>query len=118
MIVKWHNKQKNLIFIGVEDTGIGIKEEEKNKLFTNFAKLDLGSNLKLNATGCGLGLSIANKLAICLGPEGSEGIQVESQQGKGSLFYFIILDQDNSVSMQNPNDSVFRMKLLIFLVKH
>ena len=106
LIVKWHNKQGRLIYVGVEDTGIGIKEVEKKKLFTDFAKLDLGSDLKLNATGCGLGLSIANKLAVCLGPEDSEGIQVESEEGKGSLFYFIIHDKQKSILIDRFDSKV------------
>jgi len=85
---------KRQIQIIVSDTGIGIKEKDMEKLFSKFTKIDLGEKITANSTGVGLGLSIANNLAVRLGPQGSEGIQVSSKYGEGSMFKFIIENKD------------------------
>jgi len=54
-------EEKGLIKIEVEDTGIGIKEENLERLFKLFSKID--DARKHNKTGTGLGLLISNKLA-------------------------------------------------------
>jgi len=79
-----------LLEVSVRDTGIGIKDEEISKLFMGYEKIELGENQKMNPNGCGLGLSIANKLAINLSREDFQGISVESTLGEGSTFSFII----------------------------
>lgn len=73
------------IVISVEDNGIGIKPEDKAKLFRMFGKVGY-NNEKINPQGIGLGLTICNKI---LGQMGSE-LQVESEFGKGTRFYFLL----------------------------
>ncbi|OMJ80850.1 hypothetical protein SteCoe_18800 [Stentor coeruleus] len=68
-----------------KDTGIGIKPDKLNTLFSMFAFDD--DTKDLNPQGVGLGLYISNILAIQLG---SSSIQVESILGKGSEFSFAI----------------------------
>jgi CheY-like chemotaxis protein len=64
----------------VEDTGIGIKENDLNKLFIPFEQLDKVANK--NVVGTGLGLPITSK--IC---ETMNGVlDVKSAYGKGSVF--------------------------------
>jgi len=64
----------------VEDTGMGIPEQEKEKIFDRFYR---GSNVNTGRiSGTGLGLSIVKELASLLGGN----IGVESQPGKGSTF--------------------------------
>ena len=112
IMIKIKDQNKSLIAISVQDTGIGIKEEDIPKLFQEFGKLDLAHNAKMNPTGCGLGLNISQKLAKCLGQENSEdcGITVESKAGKGTTFTFIIEDkninQNESQSMMLARSSV------------
>lgn len=66
--------------IAVKDTGIGIKEEDRTKLFQHFERLDMGENR--NIEGTGLGLAITSKLL-----EQMHGnIEVESVYGQGSVF--------------------------------
>lgn len=48
------------MIVSVSDTGIGIAEEDKNKLFNLFGKLE--STALINTTGIGLGLSICKKI--------------------------------------------------------
>ncbi|MBR4168152.1 MAG: response regulator, partial [Lachnospiraceae bacterium] len=64
----------------VQDTGIGIKEEDKEKLFLSFQRLDERKNR--NIEGTGLGLHITYRLLEMM--EGS--INVESEYGQGSTF--------------------------------
>ncbi|MDR2375946.1 MAG: response regulator [Treponema sp.] len=71
---------ENSLVIGVEDTGIGIKEEAIPKLFTAFEQLDLVRNK--NVQGTGLGLAITMRL--CKIMDGS--ISVKSEYNKGSVF--------------------------------
>jgi PAS domain S-box-containing protein len=66
----------------VRDTGIGISEEQMNRLFLPFSQVD--SSLTRKFEGAGLGLAICNKLVHILG--GSIGY--DSVLGQGSLFWF------------------------------
>ena len=68
------------ITVRVQDTGIGIRHDDIDKLFINYTQMDTESNRKIEGTG--LGLSITKKLVEMMG--GS--ITVESEYGKGSVF--------------------------------
>lgn len=70
--------------IDIIDTGIGIPKEQLFNIFEPFRQLDDGENRKFS--GSGLGLSICHELATLLGGK----IRVESQEGKGSTFTFIL----------------------------
>ncbi|MCR4605201.1 MAG: response regulator [Eubacterium sp.] len=69
----------NLI-IRVTDTGIGIKTEEQDKLFTSFVRLDKKKNRTIEGTG--LGLHITHKILGMMDGK----IRVNSVYGKGSTF--------------------------------
>ena len=66
--------------IVVTDTGIGIKPEDMEKLFTKFQRVDLNRNSTVEGTG--LGLAITKRLLEMMGGD----IQVESEYGRGSTF--------------------------------
>ena len=68
------------LVISVEDTGIGIRKEDQDKLFSKFERV----NLKRTSTieGTGLGLAITQKLLSMMDGD----IRVESTYGKGSVF--------------------------------
>ena len=68
------------LIISVEDTGIGIKQENINKLFNKFERLDLEENITIEGTG--LGLAITKKLVDLM----HGAIVVQSVYGKGSKF--------------------------------
>ena len=74
------------LIISVEDSGIGIKPESINKLFTKFERLDIEKNNTIEGTG--LGLAITKKLLELMGGQ----IVAQSVYGKGSKFT-IALDQ-------------------------
>lgn len=68
----------------VRDTGIGIPEEEREKIFDRFYQIDL--RMKRIYGGSGIGLSLANDFVKMLGGK----IKVESKLGEGSRFSFVI----------------------------
>lgn len=76
------DNKKALLHFVVEDTGIGMKEEDLKKLFAEYSRFDNVKNR--NVEGTGLGMTITMQLLQMMGTE----IQVESHYGQGSKFYF------------------------------
>ncbi|MCM1039064.1 MAG: response regulator [Ruminococcus sp.] len=72
------------LFLAIEDTGQGIREEDIGKLFSTFQQVDAKKNH--HKEGTGLGLSISKQLVELM--HGTIG--VKSEYGKGSEFYFTI----------------------------
>ncbi|MGN1176878.1 MAG: ATP-binding protein, partial [Roseburia sp.] len=68
--------------VSVTDTGIGIKEEDMDKLFVSFQRLDQEKNRSIEGTG--LGMSIVQRLLDMMGSE----LNVSSVYGSGSTFSF------------------------------
>ncbi len=70
--------------ISVSDTGIGISKDKIINLFKPFSQLDKSHTRKFGGTG--LGLVICKEFINLMGGE----ISVESEEGKGSIFYFTV----------------------------
>ena len=83
------------IVFNVEDTGIGIKEQDKVKLLHSFEQLT-NSGININAHGAGIGLAIAGGLITALNKSSSDKvIKFESTVGFGSIFWFgLDIDSD------------------------
>ncbi len=76
----FENKDEYVLCFYISDTGIGIKDEDKENIFDPFHRLDLRKNQ--NIQGTGLGLAIVRKLVEKMNGE----INVESVYGKGTTF--------------------------------
>lgn len=82
--IRWKSAgdgKKILLIVSVEDTGIGISDENKEKLFGSFERFDNEKNKGIEGTG--LGLAITKQLVELM--DGNIGVY--STIGKGSLFY-------------------------------
>ena len=80
---KLKDKQDSVMLkVSVADTGIGIKQEDLDRLFIAFERIDEKKNR--NIEGTGLGMTIVQRF---LGMMGSH-LEVESEYGKGSVFSF------------------------------
>ena len=76
--------EDNSLLVSIEDNGIGIAPEEKERIFTKFFR---GANaIRLETEGSGLGLFIVKNIVEAHG----ENIWFESTQGKGTTFHFTI----------------------------
>jgi len=80
---------KDIIFF-IKDTGIGISHDQQQLIFEKFRQADETYTRKFGGTG--LGLSISKRLCEILNGK----IWVESEPGKGSVFYFLIPCRDMS----------------------
>ncbi len=96
-----HKKSDELSYIlfSIEDTGIGIPENKLEKIFEEFVQAD--SSITRRFGGTGLGLPITKKII-----EQQDGtINVESKEGKGSTFNFIIPYEKGELEwIENPTE--------------
>ena len=120
------NQNMNVYF-GVQDTGIGISEAAQKNLFTPFSQAD--SSISRRFGGTGLGLAICKRLIEAMGGD----IHIDSTEGQGSLFYFIIpmkigtkvvenrqaeaVDQPKNLNILVADDNEINQKVLIGLLK-
>ena len=79
-----NNPDEIMLNVAVKDTGIGIKEEDMQKLFSEFERIEEVRNR--NVEGTGLGMSITRELLTMMG----SSLKVESKYDSGSKFYFSI----------------------------
>jgi len=82
-------KSDDGILFSVKDNGIGMSLENQKKLFKKFYQSD--TSVKRKHGGTGLGLSICKGIVEALGGK----IWVESEEGKGTDFYFTIPDEES-----------------------
>jgi len=104
------------ILFKVIDTGLGINQEGKTRLFKSFAQADASISRKFGGTG--LGLTISKRLVELMHGE----IGIESEEGKGSTFWFTIeygrTESNPSISELAINEPITEIrKLHILLVE-
>ncbi|NYT18881.1 MAG: PAS domain S-box protein [Methanosarcinales archaeon] len=88
------NTSNELVSVFVEDTGLGISQNDQKKLFDPFSQV--GSSISKKYDGTGLGLTLVKKYVEMHGGK----IWVDSEAGKGSKFTFTIPVENNIVRDQ------------------
>ena len=103
------NEQDYFVHFGVRDTGIGLTEEQKGRLFQSFQQADTSTSRKYGGTG--LGLAIAKQLASLMNGE----VGVDSEPGKGSTFWFTahLGKAKGAVRKLLPSDELRGKKVLV-----
>lgn len=115
--IRWKSAgdgKKILLIVSVEDTGIGISDENKEKLFGSFERFDNEKNKGIEGTG--LGLAITKQLVELM--DGNIGVY--STIGKGSLFYVEIPQEiaalgelgDININKRTQN-TIYKEKLVV-----
>ena len=93
-----------MLTVSVEDTGIGIKEDDLKKIFESFSQAD--SKRTRSAEGTGLGLAISQRLVTLM----NGTMDVESTPGQGSTFTFsvpqTVVDWTPSMEAESPDKCV------------
>lgn len=97
-----------MLLISVEDTGIGIPDSSHQLIFEAFAQADASTTHQFGGTG--LGLAICNQLVQIMGGK----IGVQSEEGKGSRFWFTLPIESNCDHTAFPAQSPLAgMRVLI-----
>jgi signal transduction histidine kinase/DNA-binding response OmpR family regulator len=99
--VRAKSEGSDAVRIEVEDNGIGIRQEDIEKLFIEFQQLDSG--MAKRSQGTGLGLALCKRMVEAQG--GSVG--VHSAPGKGSIFYAVLPRAPMPETMAQKLDATF-----------
>jgi signal transduction histidine kinase/CheY-like chemotaxis protein len=104
------SKNQYKFLFKISDTGIGIHQDQKERLFKSFSQVDESITRKFGGTG--LGLIISKRLVEMMGGT----IDMESHIGKGSTFWFSVqfdLDESTPEQMERTNGVLKGLKILV-----
>lgn len=112
------NNETSRLEFSISDTGIGISEEKKKKIFEQFIQADEKTTRKYGGTG--LGLTISQQLVRLMDSE----LKVESKHNRGSRFYFevsmpVYRSSRNKLFVNNksPQDTVTLKGLKVLIAE-
>jgi len=101
--------------IRVRDTGIGIPEDARSKLFTPFSQSD--GSIRRRHGGTGLGVALSSRIVALMGGE----LTFSTEEGKGTEFSFTLLLQEGGVGLKNdassPEPSAMPQELSVLIVE-
>jgi signal transduction histidine kinase/DNA-binding response OmpR family regulator/HPt (histidine-containing phosphotransfer) domain-containing protein len=98
------------LVVSVRDTGIGITDEQKGRLFQAFSQADTSTSRKYGGTG--LGLAISRRLAQMMGGD----LSLHSEPGVGTTFFFTArfdLQKTQEAPIPTPPEDIRRQRVLI-----
>jgi len=109
MIKSSETKKSISLHFSVKDTGIGIADKEKDKIFNAFSQADASTSRKYGGTG--LGLSISSQLIRYMGGK----LDIKSKKGKGSTFLFSLKfkKSENSKKQNKLNLSKYKVGYIL-----
>lgn len=113
IVIRVWREEGDLLYFDVQDSGIGIPEDEQDKIFAMYyqVKDQLGGK---PATGTGIGLAVSKRLAQAMGGD----IQVKSRPGEGSCFTLSIkAPQAQRPETEEDEDSLPLPALNVLLVE-
>ncbi len=94
----------------VSDTGVGISDERKSKVFDSFTQEEASTTRKYGGTG--LGLSIVKQLVELMGGE----IGIKDNSPRGTCFYFTLnikVEPRQQMSQENKQETVRRQNIMV-----
>lgn len=105
--VRHREENKVTIAIKVKDTGIGIREQDKSKIFQQFEQIDMAKTRKRD--GAGLGLAIVKRMCELMNGH----VELESEFGSGSTFTAVIEQEAVQEASMDYQGSLDRYAFLV-----
>jgi len=112
IIIRIHRQESDLLCFEVQDSGIGIPDEEQDKIFAMYYQVKDQQGGK-PATGTGIGLAVSKRLAQAMGGD----ILVKSRRGEGSCFSLSIVAPEVAPAEENAEDALPLPALNVLLVE-
>jgi len=106
-----NNKEATVKF-SVRDTGIGITNEQKSKIFDAFSQADVSTSRKFGGTG--LGLAISAKLVTFMGGT----LDIDSKEGEGSTFFFTLTFDKPEESVEKIVPNMYGLEIALVVPDH
>ncbi|WP_413726501.1 aerobic respiration two-component sensor histidine kinase ArcB [Sodalis sp. RH16] len=110
--IRIHREEPDLLCFDVQDSGIGIPEEEQDKIFAMYYQVKDQQGGK-PATGTGIGLAVSKRLAQAMGGD----IQVKSRRGEGACFSLSIVASEVVPDEGNEEEELPLPALNVLLVE-